>query len=230
MGESTDDDGMGKKNLLKALERGPNGATPLCRQVREIANKIKLMASELRQRGQIASVTIFTDGQASDGNMATALRELQHLPVWTVIRLCTNEDSVGEYWSQVDDDIELPMDVLDDLRGEAKEVRTHNPALNYCMQLHQFRENGVHMKVFDFLDEKKLMPNELVSLITTILGGKESDYCHPDVDIGQFLADVTQANNRSSKVYDPLTNKETTIINMTGLKRQCRKGGGCTIA
>ena len=54
--------------------------------------------------------------------MARALKQLYKMPVWVVIRLCTDEDSVVDYWNNVDDNIELEMDVLDDIFGEAKEV------------------------------------------------------------------------------------------------------------
>ena len=73
VGDSADDDGRARAHLTKVLSGGPSGGTPLCKQVTEIANKVRMMAPELKQRGQLASVTIFTDGQSSDGGTS-------HLP------------------------------------------------------------------------------------------------------------------------------------------------------
>ena len=60
---------------------------------------------------------IATDGESTDGNLADAMKPLEELPVWVVIRLCTDEDSVVEYWNNIDSQLELDMDVLDDLNG-----------------------------------------------------------------------------------------------------------------
>ena len=72
----------------------------------------------LRAQYQRAVVTIASDGAATDGNIEHAMRPLRDLPVWCVVRLCTDDDQVVEYWNNIDEDLELDMDVLDDLSGE----------------------------------------------------------------------------------------------------------------
>jgi hypothetical protein len=64
------------------------------------------------------------------------MRPLKHLPVWVVIRLCTDEDKMVDYWNSVDGEIELNMDIIDDPLGEAKEI--HRYAQATCFHLHSF--------------------------------------------------------------------------------------------
>ena len=60
------------------------------------------MENELREYGQKATVVIATDGEATDGDVSDAMRPLQNLPVWVVIRLCTNEQVVvGKYHTTI---------------------------------------------------------------------------------------------------------------------------------
>ena len=53
------------------------------------------------------------------------MRPLELLPVWVVIRLCTDEDKMVNYWNGIDNEIELNMDVIDDPLGEAEEIHRY---------------------------------------------------------------------------------------------------------
>jgi hypothetical protein len=96
----------------------------LCAHIREVIAKIRVMEPQLRANGQKACVIIATDGESSDGDIITAMQPLRALPVWVVVRLCTDEDRIVEYWNNIDSQLEVEMDVLDDLKGEAGEVST----------------------------------------------------------------------------------------------------------
>jgi len=63
--------------------------TPLCRHIREIIEKIKSIEESLQSKGQKACVIIATDGESSDGDIAEAMRPLNLLPCFVVVRLCT---------------------------------------------------------------------------------------------------------------------------------------------
>jgi hypothetical protein len=88
------DNGEEHKFLLDLLDDEPAGQTPLCAQIRVIVENIKSIENELRGRHKRAAVIIATDGESTDGDVARALKPLEKLPVWLVIRLCTDEDKV----------------------------------------------------------------------------------------------------------------------------------------
>jgi hypothetical protein len=98
--------------------------------------------------GKKAALVILTDGEASDGDIVAAMRPLYQLPVWVVIRLCTDNDQIVDYWNNIDSQIELNMDVIDDPLGEAKEIYEHNKWFTYGEPLHRLREFGNHMYIY----------------------------------------------------------------------------------
>lgn len=138
------------------LARPPSGSTPLCFHINRIAKKIRSIEHSLRANGQKVAVIIATDGIASDGDITGPFRALQNLPVWIVLRICTDEERVVDYWNGIDQQFDLDMDVLDDVWGEAYEIRKYNPWLTYGEQLHMIREFGIAVKAFDLIDETKL--------------------------------------------------------------------------
>ncbi len=156
IGTPHDNNGNNFNILMNALDGSPNGGTPLCRHIHEVTNEIRMMEQQLRANGQKVLVMIATDGESSDGNIAEAMRPLKDLPVWVVVRLCTDEDKITRYWNNIDSELELDMDVLDDLSGEAEEIAEHNPWLTYGEPLHRLREFGIPVKELDLLDESKL--------------------------------------------------------------------------
>lgn len=100
----------------------PRGLTPLAAATNRITAKIVPMAPALMMKNQRVCVVIATDGTPTDDGFQEALGRLQALPVWVVVRLCTDEDSVIDYYNDLDAAMEAPMEVLDDLLGEAHEV------------------------------------------------------------------------------------------------------------
>lgn len=133
-----------------------------------------------------------------------------------MIRLCTDDDEVVKYWNAVDEELELDLDVLDDLTGEAKEVCAFSPWLNYGMPLHRLREWGCMNKLMDLLDEKALSASEMKELISLLLG--EEDLPHPQIDFAAFDKALTSALERTPLVYDPLRKRREHWVNMRKLR------------
>ena len=104
-----DPDDVNNRAVMKIFEDSPRGGTPLCSKIKDVVNEITPHAKSLRDAGHMVAVIIITDGEASDGDLAVAMRPLAKLPVVVVIRLCTDEEAVQEYWNGVDQHLELDL-------------------------------------------------------------------------------------------------------------------------
>jgi len=107
--------------VIKGLaDLEPRGLTPLAAATNLITAKIVPMAPGLMMKNQRVCVVIATDGHPTDEGFQAALGRLQALPVWVVVRICTDEDSVIDYYNDLDAAMEAPMEVLDDLCSERR--------------------------------------------------------------------------------------------------------------
>lgn len=217
--------------LMAILDASPHGQTPLCRHIREVTVKIREMENHLRQNRQVACIVIATDGVSSDGDIINAMQPLKDLPVWVVIRLCTDDDKIVEYWNNIDSQVELNMDVLDDLSAEAVEVTTANKWLTYGEPLHKLREFGIPVKEIDVLDSMNLSLEQTHKLCQIIYGGNlnNGDIPHPEVDWQLFIEWVITQNKAVGKVWCPVSNKFKDWIDVKRLARIHGKGA-CTIS
>lgn len=228
-----DDQGQGMELLSDILDDSPGGQTPICAQINEVVRKIQEMDDLLRNNNQTAAVIICTDGVSTDGDVATAMKPLQHLPVWVVVRLCTDDEELIDYWNNIDEDLELDMDVLDDVKGEAIEVRTANPWLRYGECLHRLREFGASIKEMDLIDESALSSEQMAVIVSVLCGtGNVRDLPHPDVDWKAFVQEIKNTSSEDRWIYDPIDEKPATWIDLKALTSMYNSNSStaCTIS
>jgi len=228
-----DPDRCGLREMKKVLAKGPHGGTPLCAHINAIIPQIRSAERRLREAGQVACIVICTDGQCSDGNLVQAMKPLEHLPCWVVVKLCTDDDAIVNYWNNVDNQLELEMDVLDDLESEAKEVTEHNPWLNYSLQMHRIREWGFkHLKELDLLDERSLTHLQLVNVLCLLFDKEIQDFPHPQADAHEFKRAIKACLPTVKTTYDPLYKRVMPVIHYYPLKSKYNLPGitGCSMS
>lgn len=154
----------GTNDDINNLVRTSGGGTPLNTTLS------KIYEDSLRINGK-KKLIIVTDGESSDGNILRILRKLGNIGFSITIRLCTDDDSIVNYWNNIDKELEFDLDIIDAYPDEYKEVLTHNPTINYSYPLHKFREFGTSDSRFDGLDERRL-PSEHTLFFQNLTGEK----------------------------------------------------------
>lgn len=233
--ESSADIMADTQNAQSVMNRArPSGVTPLIKHILEIQHAVTEMAPELVSKGQRVAVIIATDGIPTDENGISnnsireqfigSLRLLEGLPVRVVIRLCTDEDDVVDFYNDLDEQLELSLEVLDDFVGEAKEVHGMNPWLNYALPLHRCREMGYYDRLFDLLDERLLTKGELREFCAILFGEMNFDGVpDPEEDWSGFMESIKRLVNMESNQWDPIKKRMCPWIDMAmlQLKYEC---------
>lgn len=195
---------------------GPRGVTPLTDRLKKIRARLRPEAPELARRGQRVVLVLATDGlptstrsaQSGDSERRELVRELRtlslELPMHIVVRLCTNDDSVAAFYNDLDGEEELELEVIDDMVGEARELRkVGNRWITYSPLVHRMREGGTLMKLFDLLDERRLTPLE-VCMLCQLLAREAVDDTPLPGDAVELMRALRERLPHLSLVYDPL--------------------------
>jgi len=223
------------KNIMNKAR--PGGSSEITSHIESIKRMIEGLSPELLRLGRRVAIVIATDALPTDeqgvaGDAATeefveALRALEGFPVWIVVRLCTDEKDVVDFYNELDDQLELSMEVLDDFVGEAKNVYQHNKWLNYALPLHHSREMGFYHRLFDILNERPLTRDELKDFFA-LLFGEEKVLGAPDpsIDWVGFMKEIKALIKCEDKIWNPVKKKCTRWVNMKKLNRIYRNDGG----
>ena len=214
-------------NIMRKVS--PSGVTPLTQHIWDIQKRISEMADDLRKKGKKVVLVLATDGLPTDeqgcgGEEITnafvrALRSLEGLPIWIVIRLCTDEESVTEFYNSLDDELELSLEVIDDYKGEAQEVYMQNKWICYGVPLHRSRELGYHNRLFDLIDERPFTREEVRSFCALLLGIEEEELPDPVVEFDEFLTEVKMRFQTEQLQWNPMKKKMTPWILTKELKK-----------
>mmetsp|Transcript_27173 Transcript_27173/g.44910 ORF Transcript_27173/g.44910 Transcript_27173/m.44910 type:complete len:397 (+) Transcript_27173:237-1427(+) len=215
-------------NTIKSAT--PSGVTPLAEHVREIRENVRAMQEQLSENGQKVVIVLATDGLPSDqfgvSNQSTrtefesALRSLEGLPVWIVVRLCTDEEDVVDFYNNLDSQLELSLEVIDDFSGEAAEVYEHNKWLTYALPLHRIREMGFSHRLFDLLDERPLTKDELREFCFLLFGTERFDGVpDPQIDWKGFMDHIAVIANHEKKQWNPIRKRMMPWIDMKKLDK-----------
>ncbi|CAJ1363768.1 unnamed protein product [Effrenium voratum] len=205
--------------LAQLLKKNPpRGATPLAARLRQIAARLR---REVKDGGRIM-LSVVTDGiptshlhDAKSEFMQELRKFASEFNTFMVIRLATDENDVVDYYNRIDEELELPLDILDDLAGEAKELKDcGNGWFAYTPLLHRIREGGTLAKLFDLLDERRLQLPEIAQLLELLFRGPEDPPFPRNASELYTLAEAkcyasaTVFNGRCQRMTLPLDLKE----------------------
>lgn len=214
------------QHALGCMRHSPRGGTPLTEQVLEIRENVLELQPTLVEKGQKVAIILATDGvpNGSKEEFVQALRSLEGLNVWVVIRLCTDDDIVVDFYNNLDSQLELSLEVLDDFEMEGKECYEFNPFLNYALPLHRCREMGYHHRLFDLFDERKLTADEVREFLMLLFG--DCELPDPHVDWDAFSNTISNMLKEEQYQWNPVTKRAEPWINMNKLNKGYGGRGG----
>lgn len=222
--------------LKKFLDcHGSSGRTPLVQRIQDIRTRL-LNRKYLRDH---VTLTIVTDGLPTIGDPggedATEVGEVerssfvQELRTFAetfnsslIIRLATDDATVIDYYNQIDDEVDLPLDILDDVQGESAEIHmAGNGWLTYTPMIHRIREAGVMDKLFDLLDERPLDAPEIATFLGYVLRKRGDPKLPSDPDI--LYQTVEAAVNAADLAFDGKSAKMAPPVSLKLLSKTLRK-------
>lgn len=218
---------VAKTTMMNAT---PTGVTPLSMHINDIREQIVILKNQLQFEGRRVAIVLATDGLPSDdygvsgdqsrNEFINAMRTLEGLPVWIVVRLCTNDEDVVEFYNDLDAQLELSIEVLDDYCGEAEEVFKKNPWVNYTLPLHRIREMGFENRLFDLLDERPLTRGELRDFCVLIFGSDKFDGVpESESNFRDFMSAIEKMLKSEQYQWNPVKKQLLPLIDLKKMNK-----------
>jgi hypothetical protein len=199
---------------------------PLTSQLRRIEKRIAKIAPRLISEKKHVTVTLCTEGKPTDemgnGGMAImqefvdSLVSLTKLPVKIVIRLCTDNEEVTDFFNRLDSKLD-DIQVLDDYFGEAMEVYLHNPWLTYAFGLHSLREAGIATDLISELDERCFTIEDIHHFCKEFITGEDANLPHPRNWVA-FITSLEGILSKEQEQWNPVKKKQTPWIDIKKLE------------
>jgi len=206
------------------VRNGPSGKTPLSESIQDLRKDIIPMLPQLQATNSKVCVIIATDGCNHNAqnidtalkkyteternqelvNALQALSDLSPSNIKIIIRLCTDDKPVVDFYNSKVDAQNHDLDVLDDHVAEAKEVYNHNPWLNYALILHRIREMGqADNLLLDLLDERPFTSWEIQEFCQLLFWGTPEE---EEEDWNAFLQKMNDIQQKESYLqWNPIT-------------------------
>jgi hypothetical protein len=200
------------ESVLCSIE--PRYTTPLAGHVWALCDQVGALCSSLLP-GQRVAIIIASDGVPTNPqSFLDAVQALQSLPVYLIVRLCTNDEAAMHFWNTLDLDLRIPVEVLDDFEEENRIAHAMNPWCNYCIAIQRAREWGFRSKLFEKLRERPLTKSELHDYCCLIFGVKKDALTDPEDEWETFFYDVESLNARERRQYHPLMKRNRGWIDL----------------
>jgi hypothetical protein len=85
-------------------------------------------------------------------------------------------------------------------------------------------------QLLDFLDERKLTPGEVRSLVEFLFGERAAGLPHPELDSEAFGTAVNVLQQAVQEPFNPVKGRRTPWIDLPALQRALKGGAGCAIS
>ena len=200
---------------------------PLAFQLRRIERRIARKALGLTFNNKHIVLMLCTDGYLSDEfgcegsavnrDFVDSLVAISKLPVKIIVRLCTDDDSVTDFFNRLDSKL-TDIDVLDDYFGEAMEIYLTNPWLTYGLGLHRLREAGLASDLIGELDERCFTIYDIHRFCQEFITGEKVYLPHPR-NWDAFISSLANALSNEKQQWNPIKRRQTPWIDIKKLEK-----------